>query len=308
MSRPTSRFFVWATVICALGVATAPAWGQNDAGQSSVRAAGDAYLAAVQQGDAAAIADSWTNDGVFIDAAGNRFEAAKLAQDEFDKEVEADLQAAPAAVESTILLASPTVAIEQGRAAPTPDAEELAASRVQFLAVWVKQDERWRLRLLREFVPVAAAETSAAATNPLPDFEWMIGRWTAVDDEATIEFTAEWTADGKFLVQRFEVQRAGSRELSGTQRIGWDPIVRRVRSWTFHADGGFSEALWRQEGDVWVAESRGAAPDGRRTKAIHFWTPESQDLCWFKSLRGETGGRPADDLVLKFSRAPAGAP
>jgi hypothetical protein len=89
----------------------------------------------------------------------------------------------------------------------------------------------------------------------------------------------------------------------GTQRVAWDAAAGGPRSWTFDRDGSFSEATWRKEGDVWVVATAGLQADGRRTKAVQFWTREGDDACWFKSLQGEVDGQATADLVLKFSRS-----
>src|SRR5260370_14929118 len=41
----------------------------------------------------------------------------------------------------------------------------------------------------------------------------------------------------------------------GTQWIGWDPIAKGIRSWTFETGGGFGEATWTQDGDKWLLKA-----------------------------------------------------
>jgi hypothetical protein len=294
-----------------------PARGQTNDAEAAVRAAAAAYLAALERGDAATIAACWTDDGVYIDAAGASHSAREMVQQEFANPPQglppgvapastASATAAPPAATpaptTTIHFVGPTVAIEQSLAAAAPDAATQPAAGGDFIAAWVKQNDRWRLSLLREFAATTPTASPAFASTPLGELDWWVGSWTASRDGAVVDMTVEWTPDRAFLLQRFTATRDGREVRRGVQRIAWDAAAKQLRSWAFNADGSFSEAAWRKQGDVWVAASAGVLPDGRRQKSVHFWTPEGADACWFKSLNGEIDGKATDDIVLQFTR------
>ncbi len=292
------RLKVWGPLVAAVAIhaslAAPVALAQGDAATAEIRAAAAAYVKALHGGKAADIATFWTDDGEYVDATGARQKARELVQTEF-----AGNAAAAAATEgelaapsvTTITFVGPTVAVEESRAEPQQ------GSPTGFLAVWVKQDNRWRLRLLHE---TAEAATESAAASGLSELAWLVGRWSASEGGSDVELTV--TQEDAYLMQRFVVRRNGQTVREGTQRIVWDVAAAQPRSWTFHADGGFSAAAWRKEGDVWVVTSAGQQAEGRRTKAVQFWTREGDDGCWFKSLQGEIDGKPVADLVLKFVR------
>jgi uncharacterized protein (TIGR02246 family) len=287
---------------------SAPARSQDNPAESQVRAASAAYIAALARGDAAAIQEFWTDDGVLIDAAGVSHPARELARQEFTGPQNDAPPAPPPQPTTSIHFVGPTVAVEQSQTAdPASDASQSATSS-NFFAVWVKQADRWRLSLVRELPAPASLDAQAPAPAQLAELDWLVGSWTAARDGAVVDMSAEWTADRAYLLQRFTATRDGREVRRGTQRIAWDAAAQQIRSWTFNADGGFSEATWRKEGDVWLATSAGVLPDGRRQKSVHFWTPEGADACWFKSLHGEIDGQAADDLVLKFTRRRAATP
>lgn len=281
---------------------------QGNSPEAEVRAAAAAYLAALSSGDAAAIAEFWTDDGVLVDAAGVSHPARELARREFTAPSTDTTAAAPAPPTTSIHFVGPTVAIEQSRGGDSTAKAGQSVALDHFITVWIKQDDRWRLGLVREMPTPAAHEASAPASTPLAELDWLVGSWTSTSDGALVDMTVEWTVDRAYLLQRFSATRDGREVRRGTQRIAWDGAARHIRSWTFNADGGFSEAAWRKEGDVWVASSTGVLPDGRRQKSVQFWTPEGADACWFKSLRGEIDGEAADDLVLHFTRRRAATP
>lgn len=287
-------------VVCLLltGSRAPFAGAQETAGALEIRAAAAAYTAALSQGDAAKIAEFWTEDGVYIDGDGHSFPARTLVAEEFAKSDSPPGEKTPRHVESSIHFVGSDVAIEQ-----SPVDEALAPGTSRFIAAWVKQNDRWRLGLLREFVAGAGGDSSAPSSSALGELTWMVGRWTATQDKADIELTAEWTEDKSYLLQHFVATQEGEVVRRGTQRIAWDAASKCLRSWTFNTDGSFSEGVWRKEDGVWIVESTGVLADGRRTKAVHFWTQNGNDGCWFKSLRGAVDGQPADELMLKFSRS-----
>lgn len=144
------------------------------------------------------------------------------------------------------------------------------------------------------------ASTAPSPPKELHQLDWMIGHWSATHGDTKIELHVKWR--NSYLIQQF-VARDDEKVLRrNTQRIAWDPAAKRIRSWSFNADGSFSEANWRSEDDVWVVETSGVEVDGGRTKATHFWTRIDGDVCWFKSVHGHINGHPVDDLLLKFSR------
>jgi uncharacterized protein (TIGR02246 family) len=300
MMRRTSTILLTAICVLANGLAASPVVAEDDDAVAAVRAAAAAYLDALNRGDESAIIASWTDDGVYIDASGRSRRARDIAHEEFAAATPKQGDQALSPPASTIHFVGPTVAIEQSTASVGPSANASPAE-VNFVAAWVKQNDRWQLSLLREFPP----PSSTPAARGLDQLAWMVGNWTATQDRTVVELTGEWTPDKTYIIQRFVAKRDDSVVRRGAQRIAWDAAANRIRSWTFNADGGFGESQWRQEGDVWIAESTGVLADGGKTKSFHFWTPEGEDSCWFKSLHGEIDGQPTEDLTLKFSRREA---
>lgn len=298
------RFASLLAALCFVGpvLATRPLGAQENAETAEVRAASAAYVAALSRGNESEIAACWTDDGVYIDAEDESHRARELAHQEFAQPAAAESSAAaPPPMHTIIHFVGPTVAIEQSSGETAAASAPGSPSQVNFVAAWVKRNDGWQLSLLREFAAPRSLSTPDA--SPLVQLDWMIGHWTASRDDTVVELTAEWAADKRYIIQQFVAKRAGEAVRQGSQRIAWDAAAKQIRSWTFNADGGFSEAQWRKEGDVWIAASGGVLSDGRRVKSIHFWTPEGADACWFKSLHGEIDGQPADDLALKFSRS-----
>ena len=72
--------------------------------------------------------------------------------------------------------------------------------------------------------------------------------------------------------------------MSGTQRIGWDPRHKQIRSWVFDSDGGFSEGFWSRDGERWVMKSTGVLKDGRAASATNVLTRVNRDTMNWTSV------------------------
>jgi hypothetical protein len=57
--------------------------------------------------------------------------------------------------------------------------------------------------------------------------------------------------------------------MAGMQIIGWDPVAKHIRSWTFDSDGGFSEGVWTRKDDRWMIRKTGVLADGRKASSVN---------------------------------------
>ena len=74
--------------------------------------------------------------------------------------------------------------------------------------------------------------------------------------------------------------------MSISQRIGWDPLARQIRSWEFDSAGGFGEGRWSRDGDRWTIKHMGVLADGMASSATNIMTNERQDmLSWVSTDR-----------------------
>ncbi len=73
----------------------------------------------------------------------------------------------------------------------------------------------------------------------------------------------------KYLKRSFTLREDGEVVLEGTQMIGWDPIAKRVHSWTFDSEGGFGEAYWIQDGNRWLAKKSFVLATGEKASAVN---------------------------------------
>ncbi len=135
-----------------------------------------------------------------------------------------------------------------------------------------------------------ATTGDSSQASPLGELNWMVGTWVDVGEESTITTTCSWTHGGKFLTRAFEVNLDGELGLKGTQTVGWDPIAKQIRSWTFDSEGGVGEGRWINDGNRWLVKQSFVLGDGRRASAINVITLVDDDTIRWQSTNREVGG------------------
>jgi len=134
-----------------------------------------------------------------------------------------------------------------------------------------------------------------AGGDTLEQLEWMVGDWVLVpEDQAagkqagSMRMTVRWDEGRAFLVREATLTplpESGEPVVTLHQRIGWDPLVERIRSWSFSSDGSRAEATWLREGDSWVVRGTATLPDGTQTNSTNIYTFEGRDRIAWRVLR-----------------------
>jgi hypothetical protein len=172
-----------------------------------------------------------------------------------------------------------------------------------YSAVHVKRDGKWYLDRVTE-AEVAAPPPSHY--DELKQLEWLVGSWVDGDGRASIQTKVEWTKNRNFLRRSFAVVLGDQIDMSGMQIIGWDAAEKRIRSWVFDSEGGFSEGTWTQKGDQWFIQNNGTLADGRKATSLNILTYVDADSFQWESVNREVDGEllPNVDEVTVV-RAPA---
>jgi DNA-binding transcriptional MerR regulator len=137
---------------------------------------------------------------------------------------------------------------------------------------------------------------------PLTDLAWLVGSWAAEADGDDIYLDCTWSPNKVYLMRDITIMRDGKVKLSVKQRIGLDPLSPRIKSWSFDADGGLSEAFWDKIGDNWYVASRGASPTGDITTARNTYSGITADSFTVESAEAHAGSANPSGFKLKFTR------
>lgn len=236
----------------------------DEKAEAPVREMLDAYVAAFNKGDSTAIGEQWREDGVYIDRAtgektkGREAIVASLA-DTFSQAKKLRLQVTV----SEIRFLTPDVAQVEGVA--TISAADVDPFVTNVSAIALKSagaKPAWQLSSVEE-IPPAVPDSAEEALMPL---SWLVGVWADQDDAPDakpVRSSFRFSANNTFLIRSFVGTNNADEEAEGTQVIGWDPIAKHIRSWTFFSDGAFSEAIWTKVEDGWSIKSTQTLVDGR---------------------------------------------
>jgi uncharacterized protein (TIGR02246 family) len=294
-NRLSKNYFARAAVACfflgAVLLTAAPSRASDEAG---VRQAGKDYLAAVDRGDAKAMADFWTPDGTYTDENGHSFKAQQLLSKVAGAGHLNHKQTTASNV--TVHFVTDDVAIEEADS-ETAGAAGQPPIKGHYTATWVHKNGAWKLDNLRESRTAAAASDAEDLASLAP----MAGQWSGQIGQANISITAKWDATKKFLHR--DVSVSGVSQLGGTQEIGIDPKTGRIKSWAFFDDGSVGEGLWSLQGTVWMEVSTRVLPDGKIVKAIQVYKFQDKDTLVWKLIRGSVDGQPIKPMEAVLKRS-----
>ena len=140
--------------------------------------------------------------------------------------------------------------------------------------------------------------------------EWLLGDWVDEGEHSLVNFSCQSTDNGNFLNRKFTVVISGHEAMSGTQRIGWDPLTGKLRAWIFDSEGGYAEGIWHRDGDTWILKSTGVTADGQTASSTSIYTFVDAHTMTWQSVHHEVGGvqLPDTEIVTIVRQAPAPAP
>lgn len=249
----------------------------NDSGAelAALQAANKAFVKAFNHRDADAIAAMWDEDGDYIDETGTRYAGRDAIHSEFEHYFHTSYGRKIKLHADSVRFLRPDIVLIDGTSEvdPAPAGKPVVG---RFSAIRIKKDGQWLLTSVRE-----SAEEVASNYEHLKPLEWMIGEWVDQEDSTSIYTSAVWSKNKNFILRKFKVNLKDRILLSGTQRVGWDPIRKQIKSWTFDTDGGVSEGYWSHQGNRWVVQKVGVLLDGTRASATNTYTLDKNDADGF---------------------------
>jgi uncharacterized protein (TIGR02246 family) len=245
-----------------------------------------------------AVATLFAPDARMIFSDGTEVNGREEIQQTFQEAFEQNPNSAVSVVVDSIRFLTPDVAVEEGTTTMFPDGETLT-SEGRYTVVHLKKEGKWQMQAIR-----VVEEESLSAYDELAPLEWLVGEWIDEGRDEDVRTTFRWDDNKSFLLEEFEIVRQGETILKGSQRIGWDPQARQVRSWAFDTAGGFAEGTWVLVGDEWICKSKGVRPDGTTASATRRLRQESQDLVILTATDRLLGNEQLPDLAVTMARRP----
>lgn len=273
-----------------------PAEDQKSSEQAAEKLAGQ-LTTAFNAGKADEIAGLFVDKGELIDEEGNTYQG----HDEIKKLLTTYFEKFPGAitkiVTDSVRHVGPVSIIEGNRTTTTKEHEP---AQVRFILIAANADSGLKIVSLRDF----ADSVDTAAPQHLAPLDFLIGDWVNEGADARVKISYKWTEDKKFIVGEFHVIAEGKTASKSTQRIGWDPVLSKVRSWTFDSDGGFAEAVWTQVETGWVLDSSAVLPDGQTGSAVITITAAENGRFKMVGTNRVVGNVLEDDFEFIITRQP----
>jgi len=265
--------------------------------EKAIRSMAEAFTRAYNAGDSKTVAALYTEDAEWIDEHGDRIEGRPMIQDFYSGLFQDHPGATIGISIDALRFLGPDVAKEEGQTRIKPVGTEPETLR-RYTVLYVKQGGRWLYSSVRE-----EYATGMLHHERLKDLQWLVGEWLDQSPDSTVHVTCRWSDDTNFLLRDFTIHVQGQPVMMVSQRIGWDPLTKQVKSWVFDSEGGYGDALWTRNGDEWVIKSVGVLPDGRMATATNVLSRVSPNKARWKStertLGGESVGEPAEYVMVR---------
>ena len=225
------------------------------------------FVKAYNAADAKAIAALFTPDGQVEDENGNvsdgREAIAHAFAEIFAANPKRDLQVSV----GSIRFIGTDLAVEVGTTTETVAPNE-PPENDRYTVLHIKRNGKWQMALAHD--EEGPAPTAHERLRPLG---WLVGEWIDDGGSTVVRSSCRWSADGNFLLQDFKLQISGRNAMNVSQRIGWDPVAKRIHSWVFDSEGGYGESEWTREGNGWIIKATGVRAG--RHEGIGYEFPET---------------------------------
>jgi uncharacterized protein (TIGR02246 family) len=245
---------------------------------------GEAFVELFHKGDAEGLAAFWTPDGEHIAESGHTLKGRKAIETSL-KEMFAANKGLKLRVDSESLrFVTPDVAIEDGVAEVIP-ADGSAPTRARFTIVHVKLNGAWHISSLRNAVDVPPSNT-----EHLESLAWLVGNWAGQRQKGEVEkLSLAWTSTRSFIAGTFSTTAHDFSLGKAEVRIGWDPVAKHIRSWSFDDTGAFGEGSWTTDPKKVVVKMSKVLPDGKKAAGTLIISQVDADTIGL-DLRDRTAG------------------
>jgi uncharacterized protein (TIGR02246 family) len=246
---------------------------------------------------AKALAACFTPDGELVDETGRR-EAGRAA---IAARAGAFFRARPGATlrseEDSFRFVGAEAAEQEGTVVVL-DREGAVISRSRYGILYVRHEGEWLMASVRDLAMPGGGLTPR---ERLGEIAWLEGTW--VDEARRTVLEVAWSEDGPWLlltVTHLDGERVAGR---GKHRVGWDPLRRAIRSWSWDHTGGYADATWTRTAEGWRIQSRGVTRTGEFGTALHRLVPAGEKAFRWVVLEQAVGERSLPEGAALFVRA-----
>jgi uncharacterized protein (TIGR02246 family) len=268
------------------------------ADEAAIQASAEAFIKAYNGHDAEAIAALFAPDAKVLTEEGETIEGREAIAQQF-----ADIFADEPQTQTEVSIGSvrfigADLAIEAGTTKTTPAPGE-TPEYSRYTVLHIKRDGKWLMAAVRD--TEGEPPTNYERLRPL---EWMIGEWIDESEDSVVLTACRWSDNKNYILQEIKLRVAGSDTMEVTQRIGWDPLSKRIKSWVFDSEGGYGEGVWARDGDTWIVKSTAVRRDGITASATNVIALMGKDAYLWQSTDRVVGNEVMPPIEVKVVRKP----
>ena len=172
------------------------------------------------------------------------------------------------------------------------------SERSRYSCVHVLDGDDWKMGLVRDIALKPSHRDHLAALS------WLVGEWVDENDGTKVNTTCRFIDDGSFLLQDVTIQTQGETTLTMSQRIGWDPVGNRFKSWVFDSAGGYGESNWTPTENGWLIKFTGVNSEGDQVSATNHIQPLGVNKYVFESVDRVVGNQLMPGLRIQVVKQP----
>ena len=270
-----------------------PVWSEA---QQPIAESVAAYTAAFNKGDVAGLKEFFADDARLVTVDGAVLQGRDAVLALFAEGIQGNPGLKIVSDVRAIRLVGETAAIESGFSSTTTDTDKTPKT-VAYYVVHVKRDGRWKMFDIMETEPAKdVAETPHV--EKLAALEGLVGEWVEETETATVRHVVRWSPSHRYLLIDYVAATGDARPVVvSSQRVGWDPRSKSIRSWLFEEDGGHGTATWTPEaGDrVWKIKGEAVLADGRVVSGTTLFDGSAKDKIVIRGYDRSVDGQSVDD-------------
>ncbi len=280
-----------------------PATGQSQVvpskDESVIRANVEAFVKAFNAGDAAAIGKLFVPEAQMVDEEGNTTQGREAIEKVFTGIFAEKPQPKMAVEIESIRFIGTALAVETGVTKVTHRPNE-PADVDRYTALHIKtRSGQWLMGFVHD-----TPGTEMTNYDRLKPLEWLVGDWIDESRESVVLTSYKWAENKNYILGDIKVRMRGRDAMDISQRIGWDPLTKRIKSWQFDTEGGHGESIWTNAGDHWVVKATGVRRDGTPSSATNLITPTSKHSYTWRSTDHVVGTEMMPPTEVKIVRRP----
>ncbi|MBL8818242.1 MAG: SgcJ/EcaC family oxidoreductase [Planctomyces sp.] len=265
--------------------------------EAAIRAAAEEFVKAYNAHDAKAVAQLFLPQAQVIDENDNTIQGRENIEQVFaDVFAEQPDTGISINIESIRFIGT-NLALEMGSSTTVPPEGEVPETG-RYTVVHVLNDGKWSMGLVRD-VP---AEPSAR--DHLETLAWLVGEWVDESRDSRVHTSCRWSDNENFLLQEISVRQGDLEVMKISQRIGWDPLRKQIKTWVFDSAGGYGESYWTPTETGWLIKATSVNSDGSTASATNHIEPVGIDRFVFQSVDRVSGNEVLEAIQVTVVRQP----